>query len=214
MDGDSLDSGCDARCRDGGDLDPDILSELEQGGLRFGSQGGSRANGSGAQVSVQSRGTYRVPSVIGGASAGSRSIIPTGNYFDDTTRRSRRMVSARKVVCPKGKRGDQGYRDYSRHHSAATAAIPELFGAAKHFRTKNVEGELSYKYKDIQSEYVGNLDKLKLFRKRMEAFDMLDPFLIPTWTDPNAISVLDRWGDRKTDVIFFFFVLLFYVMHY
>jgi hypothetical protein len=209
MDGDSLDSERDARRQGGGDQDPDILSELEQGGLRIGSQRGSRANGSGfsmangasAQVSVQSRGTYRVPSVIGGASAGSRSIIPTGNYFDDTTRRSRRMVSARKVVCPKGKRGDQGSRDYSRHHSAATAAIPELFGAAKHFRTKNADGELSYKYKDIQSEYVGNLDKLKLFRKRMEAFDMFDPFLIPTWTDPNAISVLDRWGDRKVDVI-------------
>ncbi len=183
MDGDSLESDRDSRRQGGGDQDPDIIAELEQGELRFGNQGGSRANGSGfsmangasAQVSVQSRGTYRVPSVIGGASAGSRSIIPMGNYFDDTTRRSRRMVSARKVVCPKGKRGDQGSCDYSRHHSAATAAIPELFGAAKHFRTKNADGELSYKYKDIQSEYVGNLDKLKLFRKRMEAFDMFDP---------------------------------------
>jgi len=118
-----------------------------------------------------------------------------------TTRRSRRMVAAWKVVCPKGKRGDQGLRDYSCHHSAATAAIPKLFGAAKHFCAKNADGELSYKYKAIQSEYVGNLDKLKLFRKRMEAFDMFDPFLIPTWTDPDAISVLDRWGDRKVDVI-------------
>ena len=66
MDGDSLDSERDARRQGGGDPDPDILSELEQGGLRFGSQRGSRANGSGfsmangasAQVSVQSKGTY------------------------------------------------------------------------------------------------------------------------------------------------------------
>ena len=79
---------------------------------------------------------------------------------------------------PKGKCGDQGSRNYSWHHLAATAAIPELFGAAKHFCTKNADGKLSYKYKDIQSKYVGNLDKLKLFRKRMEAFDMFDPFLI------------------------------------
>jgi hypothetical protein len=35
----------------------------------------------------------------------------------------------------------------------------------------------------------------------MEAFDMFDPFLIPTWTDPDAISVWDRWGDMKVDVI-------------
>jgi hypothetical protein len=74
------------------------------------------------------------------------------------------VISARKVICPKNKRGVQGSRDYSWHHVAATAALPKLFGVAKHYRTKNADGELSYKYKDIQSEYVGNLDKLKLFR--------------------------------------------------
>ncbi len=88
-----------------------------------------------------------------------------GNYFDDTTRRSSRMVLAGKVVCPKGKCGDQELHNYSRHHLAVTAVIPELFGAAKHFCTKNSDGKLSYKYKDIQSEYVGNLDKLNLFQE-------------------------------------------------
>ncbi len=29
---------------------------------------------------------------------------------------------------------------------AATAALPDLFGAAKHFCTKNADGELYYKY--------------------------------------------------------------------
>jgi hypothetical protein len=77
-----------------------------------------------------------------------------GNYFDDTTRRSHWFVLAWKVACPKGKRGDQGLHNYSQHHSAATAAILELFGAAKHFCTKNADGELSYEYKDIQYEYV------------------------------------------------------------
>jgi hypothetical protein len=82
---------------------------------------------------------------------------------------------------------------------AATAALPELFGAVKHFHTKNADGELSYKYKDIQSEYVGNLDKLKLFRKHLEACDMFDPFLIPLWIEPDAISVMDCWVNRKVD---------------
>jgi hypothetical protein len=84
---------------------------------------------------------------------------------------------------------------------AATAAIPELFGAAKRFCTKNLDSKLSYKYKDIQSKYVGNLDKLKLFRKCMEGFDMFNPFIVPLWIDPDAISVLDRWGDRKANGI-------------
>ncbi len=101
--------------------------------------------------------------------------------INSTTRHSCWMVLAPKVVCPKGKYGDQWLRNYSWHHLVATAAIPELFGAAKHFCTKNMDGKLSYKYKDIQFEYVRNLDKLKLFRKCMEAFDMFDPFLIPTW---------------------------------
>jgi hypothetical protein len=35
----------------------------------------------------------------------------------------------------------------------------------------------------------------------MEVFDMFDPFLIPTWIDQDAISVLDRWGNRKHDGI-------------
>ncbi len=91
--------------------------------------------------------------------------------------------------------------NYSRHHSAATAAIPELIGAARHFHTKNVDAKLSYKYKDIQSKYVGNLDMLKLFRKCMEVFDMFDAFLLPPCIDPDAISVLDCWGDRKHDGI-------------
>ncbi len=87
-----------------------------------------------------------------------------GNYFDDTTQRSCWMVLTQKVVYPKGKHGDQGPRDYSQNHLAATATIPKIFGAVKHFCTKNADGKLSYKYKDIQSKYVGNLDKLKLFR--------------------------------------------------
>jgi hypothetical protein len=153
-------------------------------------------------ASPMSRGS-QVPTVIGGgASAGSCSIIPTGNYFNAPFWHSCRVVSARKVVCPKEKCGAQGLCDYSRHHYAATTALPpELFGAAKHFCTKNMDREFEYKYKDIQSEYVGNLDELKLFRKHMEAFDMFNPFLIPVWIDPHAFSVMDRWGDRKSNVI-------------
>ncbi len=150
MDGDSIDSGQDSHRLVGGDPEPDLLSELEQG-----SHGGSLpGGGASAQASIQSRGTFQVPSIIGGGSVGSCSIIHMGNYFDDTTRCSGRMVSAWKVVCPNGKCGDQGLRNYSRHHLAATAAIPELFGAAKHFHTKNTDGELSYKCKNIQSEYI------------------------------------------------------------
>ncbi len=35
----------------------------------------------------------------------------------------------------------------------------------------------------------------------MEAFDMFDPSLVPTWIDPDAICVLDCCGNRKHDKI-------------
>ena len=198
MDGESIDSGRDRNCSVGGGMRvPDIFDDLDGGIAQGGgsARGGSRAGGSGlslavgasTQVSINSRASYHVPSVIGGLT-----VTPTGNYFDDTNRRSCQDITGRKVVCPKGKCGAQGSHNYDWHHTAATAAIPELFGAVKHFRTKNSDGKLSYKYKDIQSEYVGNLYKLKLFRKRMEAFDMFDLFIVPLWIDPDTISVLDR----------------------
>jgi hypothetical protein len=188
------------------DLEDEILSELAGKASAHGGASALHASSGlcsslASGASHMSRGS-QVPTVIGGgASAGSCSIIPTSNYFDASVWCSHHVVSAWKVVCPKEKCGAQGLRSYSCRHSAATTALPELFGAVKHFCTKKADGELSYKYKDIQSEYVGNLDKLKLLRKRIDAFDMFDPFLIPVWIDPHAFSVMDRWGDRKSDGI-------------
>ncbi len=38
---------------------------------------------------------------------------------------------------------------------------------------------------------MGNLDKLKPFQRRLVAFDMLNPFMVPSWIEPNVISVMD-----------------------
>jgi hypothetical protein len=126
--------------------------------------------GAGASHALHGRrSAARVPSVVqtgGAGSISSHSVVATGNYFNETAQHSCHVISARKVICPKNAHGVQGLCDYSWHHEATTAALPK-----KHYHTKNADGELSYKYKDIQSEYVGNLDKLKLFRKCMEAFN-------------------------------------------
>jgi hypothetical protein len=78
-------------------------------------------------------------------------MIPTRNYFNKSASCSPWDIFNRKVVCPKEKCGAQGSCDYCRNHAVATAALPELFGAANHFRTKNSDGKLAYKYKDISS---------------------------------------------------------------
>jgi hypothetical protein len=33
------------------------------------------------------------------------------------------------------------------------------------------------------------------------AFDMLNPFMVPSWIEPNAITVMDQWGDRVLESI-------------
>jgi hypothetical protein len=138
MEGDSTASGC-------GDHSGVVENENDWGlgdevleHLAVESQAASARSGAGASLH-NSHSTANVPSIVrtgGAGSISSRSVVATGNYFDETTRRSRHVISARKVICPKNQRGVQGPRDYSWHHEATTAALPELFGAAKHYRTK------------------------------------------------------------------------------
>jgi hypothetical protein len=69
---------------------------------------------------------------------------------------------------------------------------------AKHFHAKNAEGEASNKYANLQSEYAGNLAKIKeTLKQRMDAWDMISPFIIPDLVDPYALSIEDCCGNRK-----------------
>ena len=124
-------------------------------------------------------------------------MVATSGYFVGATRRSAAEINARRVICPKNARGVIGSRDYTRHQEAATKALPHIFASAKHFHAKNAEGESSNKYANLQSEYAGNLAKIKNFKRHMDAWDMSDPFVIPKLTDPTALSVEDRWAERK-----------------
>jgi hypothetical protein len=98
------------------DLEDEILSELAGGASARGGASASHAasglrSGLASGASHMSRGS-QVPTVIGGgASTGSCSIIPTGNYLDVVVWRSCHVVSAWKVACPKEKHGAQGLRE-------------------------------------------------------------------------------------------------------
>ena len=54
---------------------------------------------------------------------------------------------------------------FARYQEAATKAIPYPFALAKHFHAKNAEGEASNKYANLQSEYAGNLAKIKTLKQ-------------------------------------------------
>ncbi len=146
----------------------------------------------------------RVPSRVSlAASAASASVIPTSGYFVGTQKRQTIEINACWVICPKHARGAHGSRDYARHQEAATKAIPHPFSLAKHFHATNAIGGASNKYANLQSKYAGNLAKIKTLKRGMNAWDMISPFVIPDFVDPFALSIDDRWGDRKlTDVNF------------
>jgi len=131
-------------------------------------------------------------------SAASASVIPISGYFG-TQKRQAIEINAHRVICPKHASGAHGSRDYACHQEAATKALPYPFALAKHFHAKNAEGEASNKkYANLQSEYAGNLAKIKTLKRRMDAWDMISPLVIPEFVDPFALSsVEDRWGDRK-----------------
>ena len=46
---------------------------------------------------------------------------------------------------------------------------------------KNADGEASNKNANLQSEYAGNLAKIKTVKRRMDAWDMISSFVIHTF---------------------------------
>ena len=62
---------------------------------------------------------------------------------------------------------------------------------------KNSERESkSTKYTDIQSDYVGNLAKIKLLKACIMVYEIRYPFIIPTLVDRYVGAVEDHWGNR------------------
>jgi hypothetical protein len=125
------------------------------------------------------------------------SVVATSGYFVDATCRSVAEIDARQVICPKSACRVLGSRDYTLHQEAAAKALPHVFASAKHFHAKNADRESSNKYANLQSEYAGNLAKIKNCKHHMDAWDMIDHFAIPTLIDPDAISVEDGWAERN-----------------
>ncbi len=84
--------------------------------------------------------------------------------------------------------------------SATNTMRQYKFGAAKHFVPRNLEGETksSSKYRNIESEYVGNLTKIKAFRTRVANYGMQAPFLIQELVDPTGAEPWDCFGPENT----------------
>jgi hypothetical protein len=111
MEGDSTASGhgdCSGVVENENDwgLGDEVLEDLA-----VDSHAASARSGAGAS-SHNSSSAARIPSIVqtgGAGSISSCSVIATGNYFDETAWRSRHVISARKVICPKNNVGSKDY---------------------------------------------------------------------------------------------------------
>ena len=140
-----------------------------------------------------------------GAENSDNSIILSSSlsYWSRTTKRMKDKILQRRVVCVKRKRAPKGSKERDIHHGNATQAPPQTFGAAKHFVPNNSEKESkSTKYTDIQSEYVGNLDIIKLLEARIMVYNMTDPFVILTLVDEYAGAVKYCWGNNAATGVY------------
>ncbi len=135
---------------------------------RFGGQG-SCNQGPGSWINQANAGVQPLPGNIGHVpshvSVGSihtqaTSVVATSGYFG-STRRTPTEINARWVTCPKTAHGAHGSCNYSRHQEATACALPNILALAKHFHAKNSESKASNKYTNLQSEYAGNLAKIK-----------------------------------------------------
>jgi hypothetical protein len=178
--------------------DPQVIGGSSLAGGHQGSAAGSEWNLGGQGQPLPNIG--HVPSQVSIAThaTAATSVVATSGYFVGATCRSVAEINARRVICPKSACGVLGSSDYTRHQEAAIKALPHVFASAKHFHAKNAEEESSNKYANHQSEYAGNLAKIKNFKRHMDAWDMSDPFVIPMLINLDAISVEDCWTERKS----------------
>ncbi len=178
--------------------EPQVIGGSSLAGGHQGSAAGSGWNLGGQGQPPPNIG--HVPSHISVAThaTAATSVVATSGYFVGATCRSVAEINAHRGICPKSVCGVLGSCDYAHYQEAATKALPHVFASAKHFCAKNAQEESSNKYANLQSKNAGNLAKIKNFKCHMDAWDMSDPFVIPTLINPDAISVEDCWAERKS----------------
>ena len=119
------------------------------------------------------------------------------SVFDLTTAKTDDEYLKGKVAVPKDKRGAPGSPEYGKNYKYAVDVLPcEKFAAAAYVGPTSREGEAesgTTHYKNIQSMYVSNRDKLKVLKERVIRYDMLDAVMIPAVKDPSGSTMLEKW---------------------
>ena len=101
-------------------------------------------------------------------------------------------IAENEVLVRKDKRGDHGLKLYVTNHAAATVGLSVQFLGSFHLLSKNAAGENVQKAKNIQDQFVSNLEVMAKLVERIKQYDMLVPLQIPE-RYYDVVNVEDRW---------------------
>ena len=129
---------------------------------------------------------------VGGASVAAS--LGSAAVFQNRTRRTLVQIQQDEVVVRKEDRGVPGSKIYVSNRTAATRSLSIKFLGSFHLQSKNAAGENLQKSKNLQDEFVSNLEVMKMLKERIHQYDLLIPFMVPkVYRD---IVGVDAWEGR------------------
>ena len=124
-------------------------------------------------------------------------------FFVDSSPITEVEFARNEVIIPKDKRGAEGSKEYSYAYALATSALSPKLGAAKHFITKNEEGESdpgNGNYRNIQEQFVGNYAKIEDAQKHSVSYDFMEIVLVRVVADPSSTELFNKYGSETINL--------------
>ena len=132
------------------------------------------------------------PAVAGAVGSGSVTTMGSVAVFGRANRRTLEEIVQDEVIVRKGDRGAPGSKLFVANRLAATQPLSVKFLGSVHLLSKNAAGENVQKTKNIQDQFVSNLDIMTKVVERLKQYDMLLPLQIPA-EYYDVVGVEDRW---------------------
>jgi hypothetical protein len=121
----------------------------------------------------------RVP---GGSTVPGESTVSTNNsvaVFGRANHRTLEEIVLDEIIVQKEDRGTPGSKIFVSNRLAATQGLSIKFLGSIHLLSKNAAGENMQKAKNIQDQFVSNLDMMAKLAERIKQYDMLLPLQVP-----------------------------------
>jgi hypothetical protein len=131
-------------------------------------------------------------SAAGVGDGGSVTTMGSVAVFGRANCRTLEEIVQDEVIVRKKDWGLPGFKLFVLNWLAATQGLTVKFLGSAHLLSRNAAGENMQKAKNIQDQFVSNLDVMTKVVKRIKQYDMLLPLQIPT-VYYDVVGVEDRW---------------------